>query len=34
MPQEFNSVNEEIKKEAKKVWQSKTGKERAKYFIY
>ena len=34
MPQEFNSVNEEIKNEAKKVWKSKTGKERAKYFVY
>ena len=34
MPQEFNSVNEEIKNEAKKVWKSKTGKERVKYFVY
>ena len=33
MPQEFESVNDEIKNEAKKVWQSKTGKERAMYFV-
>jgi len=33
MSQEFNSVNDEIKNEAKKVWESKTGKERLKYFV-
>ena len=34
MSQEFNSVNDEIKNEAKKVWMTKTGKERYKYFVY
>lgn len=34
MPAEVNSVNDEIKNEAKKVWQTKTGKERLKYFVY
>lgn len=34
MPAEFNSVNEEIKNEAKKVLESKKGMEKVKYFVY
>lgn len=34
MPADVNSVNEEIKNEARKVWQTKTGLERVKYFVY
>ena len=32
MAEEFDSVNDEIKNEAKKVWQTKKGKERFLYF--
>jgi len=32
--EEFESVNDVIKNEAKKIWQTKTGRERAQYFIY
>ena len=34
MPADVNSVNDEIKNEARKVWQTKTGLERIKYFVY
>ena len=34
MPAEVNSVNEEIRNEAKKVLESKTGIEKVKYFVY
>lgn len=34
MPADVNSVNEEIKNEARKVWQSKKGLDRVKYFVY
>lgn len=34
MPADVNSVNDEIKNEARKVWQTKTGPEKIKYFVY
>lgn len=34
MPADVNSVNEEIRNEAKKVLESKTGMEKVKYFVY
>lgn len=34
MPAETNSVNDEIKNEARKVLASKTGMEKVKYFVY
>lgn len=34
MPADVNSVNEEILNEAKKIWKTKTGKEKWKYFFY
>ena len=34
MPADVNSVNEEIRNEAKKVLQSKKGMEKVKYFVY
>jgi len=34
MPADVNSVNEEIKNEAKKVLENKTGIEKVKYFVY
>jgi len=34
MPADVNSVNDEIKNEARKVWQNKKGLDRIKYFVY